>query len=442
MTQRPFKVVAIVSAFNEADIIGSVLQHLIDEGVDVYLIDHRSTDDTVRIAETFLARGVLAIESFPADDQSPAASQFAWKQILARKEELSAILEADWFIHHDADEFRESPWVGDRLVDAIRRVDAVGYNAIDFALLNFWPTDDRFEPGTDPREGFAYYTLGERWDRLQIKCWKKCDGMPDLVSSGGHDVQIPNRRVFPIQFVLRHYPIRGQQHGERKVFRERRPRFTGDELEEGWHIQYASVGEPHAFIRSPDKMTPYRADNLRLALMLEHRGVEHLRTALEAAAVTIRERSETIASLTNAVNDLQACLVRAQNDLSTEQHRRADDRDALEVATVAIREQSENIRSLTSTVNELHAHLEQSQNDLAAEQHRSANDRQEAVRLRSQLWWIDIQQRQIHRLGRDVDGLQRELSALYASRSWRWTAVLRWLYERVGHIELSRQSTS
>ena len=43
-----FSVVAIVAAYNEADIIGHVVGALIDQGVNVYFLDDGSTDDTVR----------------------------------------------------------------------------------------------------------------------------------------------------------------------------------------------------------------------------------------------------------------------------------------------------------------------------------------------------------------------------------------------------------
>ena len=40
----PFRIVAIISAFNEGDIISQVIRHLVENGVNVYLIDNRSTD--------------------------------------------------------------------------------------------------------------------------------------------------------------------------------------------------------------------------------------------------------------------------------------------------------------------------------------------------------------------------------------------------------------
>src|SRR3954462_9064398 len=95
----PFSVVAIVAAYNEADIIGPVVSDLIAQGVDVYFLDDGSTDGTVGAVEPFLGRGVLAIESL----EPMAGGAFDWERILRRKTELAATIEASWFIHHDAD---------------------------------------------------------------------------------------------------------------------------------------------------------------------------------------------------------------------------------------------------------------------------------------------------------------------------------------------------
>jgi hypothetical protein len=49
------------------------------------------------------------------------------------------------------------------------------------------------------------------------------------------------RRVFPLNFLCKHYPVRSQQHGMRKVFRDRIPRYTAEELSAGWHGHYAQM---------------------------------------------------------------------------------------------------------------------------------------------------------------------------------------------------------
>ena len=141
-----FRVVALIAAYNEGDIISFVIKHLVENGVDVYLIDNHSTDDTVEQASKWLERGLLKIEIFPEHwpGLSGSFGTFDWTAILHRKEELARELRADWFIHHDADEFRESPWPGFTLKDAIQWVDSLGYNCIDFRVLNFPPIHEGF----------------------------------------------------------------------------------------------------------------------------------------------------------------------------------------------------------------------------------------------------------------------------------------------------------
>jgi hypothetical protein len=211
-----FTVVALIAAYNEVDIIEQVILDLIDQGVSVYFMDDGSSDGTLEVVERHRGRGVIAIERLIDTIGSTTHTHFQWERILERKAVLAETLNADWFIHHDADEFRESPWSGDSLGEAIRQVDALGYNAIDSVRFDFWPVDDRFRPGDDVRGALTFFEEPAPYNRLQIRCWKKTGERIDLASSGGHEVRFPNRRVFPLPFILRHYAIRGQQHGERQ----------------------------------------------------------------------------------------------------------------------------------------------------------------------------------------------------------------------------------
>src|SRR6185503_9100294 len=103
---------------------------------------------------------------------------------------------------------------------------------------------------------FTHWSPARALDKLQVKAWRKTAEV-DLVSTGGHEARFPGRRVFPLRFLLRHYPIRGQAHGERKVFTERRPRFSAEERARGWHVQYDGVEEGASFLREPSSLTPY-----------------------------------------------------------------------------------------------------------------------------------------------------------------------------------------
>ncbi len=155
----------------------------------------------------------------------------------------------------------------------------MGYNAIDFASLDFHPTDDRFRGG-DTRPAFDFYSEGAQYDKVQIRCWKKAGGV-DLASTGGHEARFENRNVFPIRFLLRHYPVRGQAHGDRKVFVDRQPRFVEPERARGWHVQYDGFVKGTSFIHDPCTLTRFDPAGVRIGLSLRHRGVEALERSLD-----------------------------------------------------------------------------------------------------------------------------------------------------------------
>ena len=264
-----FRVIALISTYNEGDIISEVLRHLIEDGVSVYLIDNRSSDDTVREARRWLGRGLIEIETYPKTAQSTAGSEeFRWEELLLRKEELANTLDADWFLHQDADEIRQAPWPVS-LADAIRWADQLGYNCIDFAAIDFPPVDNGFRQGMDPATYFSYCEEGRWFNRFQRKCWKATGQRVMLANSGGHDVQFSERRIFPIRFILRHYPVRSQHHGMRKVLVERRQRYLRSERERGWHIQYDNVEDAeHSFLADRQSLEPFVLEQTRLRLLL------------------------------------------------------------------------------------------------------------------------------------------------------------------------------
>src|SRR5215510_12395119 len=104
---RGFSVVAIVAAYNEADIITAVVRDLIDHDISVYFLDDGSTDGTVRAVEQFEGRGVITIERLRSPGDG-ASADFAWAQIRRRRDQLSFDLRGDCVLHDDADEVRDS----------------------------------------------------------------------------------------------------------------------------------------------------------------------------------------------------------------------------------------------------------------------------------------------------------------------------------------------
>ncbi|MCW2982633.1 MAG: hypothetical protein JWR63_203 [Conexibacter sp.] len=279
--ERDFRALAVMPAYNEGDVIGPAIGALISEGVDVYLLDHRSTDDTVAAATPWLGRGLVRIERFP-DESGPGFDErngdvMVWRDILRRVEQVTGEVPADWYLFVNADEFRESPWPRVTLADGLREVDELGYSAVNFELVNFRPTpQDAFAPGADVREALRFYEAPGPYDLLQVKAWKaQPDGGPvNLAHHGGHDVLFDGKRVFPVPFVLRHYPIRSAEHGRRKVVAERLGRFAAEERAGGWHVQYDHYDDDADYLHEREALTAWDGDAFRAALLA--RATRHL----------------------------------------------------------------------------------------------------------------------------------------------------------------------
>jgi Glycosyl transferase family 2 len=268
--ERPFRALAVMPAFNEADVIFHAIGALVSEGVDVYLLDHGSTDGTAEAAAPWLGRGLVRIERFPEEAGYPDRNrtEMVWRDILRRVGEVTGEVTADWYLFVNADEFREAPWPGVTLADGLREVDELGYSAVNFELLNFRPTpQDAFVDGTDVRDQLRHYEPPGPYDVLQIKGWKAQPTVVDLVHHGGHDVLFPGKRVFPVPFLLRHYPIRSAEHGQRKVLAERLARFASEERAGGWHIQYDHYADGADYLHARETLVEYDADRVRAALL-------------------------------------------------------------------------------------------------------------------------------------------------------------------------------
>ena len=248
-----FRVIALITAFNEEDVISQVISHLADQGVDVILTDNWSTDATVERASEWLGRGLLRIEQFPPTGRSDS---FDLAAVLQHESELALSEPADWFIHHDADEIRQSPWPAKSLRQAFYVAELNGFNAVDHTQLDFHPVDDRFAPGEPLETQFHYFSpAGVVARDYRVNAWRNTGQAVDLARSGGHAVEFASRRVFPYNFLLKHYPIRSQTHGEQKVLRDRKPRWNQEERKRGWHFQYDHIRKGHSFLHNPSSLT-------------------------------------------------------------------------------------------------------------------------------------------------------------------------------------------
>ena len=415
----PPRVVALIAAYNEADVLPAVIGDLVDQGVGVYLIDNRSTDATADVARAFADRGLIGVETFPPAGE--ADEGFAWRRILERKEQLALELDADWFIHHDADEFRESPWPGVGLGEAIGIVDRLGYNAIDFAVFNFWPSDESFRAGDDPREKLARYLPGDEWDRVQIKCWKRQgEKRVDLAADGGHDARFPGREVFPIRFVLRHYPIRSRAHARRKILEERLPRFRAEEREIGWHVQYDRRREE--LVPAPEELLAWDAEAAAVGLQIENRRLEAARDEL-AAHQRREEQSSAIAAALGA--ELESTRAEVESTRAERDAARAETRavaaalEAAEARRGSVEREAEELRSRSQALIEV---VDVRERQLAEAGERALGLEASIAELRREVGRARAELEALRGAHEELAGRLRDV---LTSRSWRLTAPLR-----------------
>jgi glycosyltransferase involved in cell wall biosynthesis len=227
------RAVALLAVRNEEYYLERCLEHLCEQGVETCLIDNGSTDRTLKIAEAWLQKGVIRI------DQYPFNGTLELEKLLKFKEHLSKEIDADWFIHHDADEIREAPKGFGTLVDGIKKVDVEGYNAINSDELVFVPTSENesFE-GRDYVDRMQYYYYFKPKELHRVNIWKNTGVPIDLASSGGHSVNFPGRQTYPKNFILRHYLMLSKRHAMEKYGKRK---YSSEGLKKGWHRKRAEL---------------------------------------------------------------------------------------------------------------------------------------------------------------------------------------------------------
>jgi len=326
-------VTAIMHVYNEEDVIASVARHLKAEGIKLHLIDNWSTDRTYEIAQSLVKDGLCErITRFP---QMPP-DDFDLSALLTHVAEYAARINSDWIIYLDADEFRSAPWPQAGLAEAIAFVDELDYAAIDFTIVNFYPTasnDDReFSP-----DSCKFFDFGRHPAHfLQIKAWKNQGRVVDLVSTGGHLAQFPDGRVYPLKFLNRHYPLRSAEQASRKILHERLPRTERERRQLGWHEHYnefqgAARLEPwrrHELLHFDANM--FNADYL--IERLSGIGIEQDRRA----AMSVAQSRAAIDRCRTALTDSQAKLDQASREIGRQENALTDAQSRLDEARLEI----------------------------------------------------------------------------------------------------------
>ncbi|MCX7879300.1 MAG: glycosyltransferase [Ignavibacteria bacterium] len=197
---KNFRVLALISTSDLENFSEYSITNLIEQGIDTYLLYSKYDEVKIQNISKFLNKGLVQIEQFDEQIKNSTTTKNQLELILKKKIDLARELDYDWFISLDLNEFLESPFSWVSLKESIFLVDSLGYNTI-FSEL----------PDYDLSKEYAYY-LDNKTDSNQIfnflllKGWKKSLNF-DFNYSTNPQAGFPDQRLFPIPFVLYHFPL-------------------------------------------------------------------------------------------------------------------------------------------------------------------------------------------------------------------------------------------
>ncbi len=266
-----FRILALVATFNDADIIESVLKDLISNGIDVFIIDNDSNDDTLKILSNYLNKGLVGVESIKFSKETTEKTDYNPELILSKVKKITREFDYDWFIYVDADEFLESPWIEFPLKESIFLVDSFNFNAINFKIYNFLPYTEEIELENNNREiQNYYYPEAKNSDLLQIKAWKNNKVEVNFHFDDRFEVLFEGRKTFPIPFIIRHYPFWFQIHTKKKISQDQSSKIIEQVKSKHKNFQNEIYSNNENYLWKKDDLLPWEALNIRYKLFSDY----------------------------------------------------------------------------------------------------------------------------------------------------------------------------
>ncbi len=219
-------VTAILAIRNEEAYLANCLHHLVHNQINFVIIDNGSNDAS---AEIYRRREFAA--HLVDVKHVPFQGAFSLTEQLQHKLEAVDAVKADWVIHLDADEVMHSYRPDESLSAALSRLNAEGWNAVNFDEFVFLPIENNYRPEAPGWQQMSLYYFFEPDSPRLMRAWRKASGL-SMLEHGGHLLAGSNLRLAPEHFALRHYIVRSQEHAFEKYTARR---FASHEIDRGWH---------------------------------------------------------------------------------------------------------------------------------------------------------------------------------------------------------------
>lgn len=184
-----FKVLAILQLFDEIDVLEKVIQYLLSQEIDIYIIHNGLDDKSFEMIQKYLKeyQKHIYLERICDIDKSICCD---WKQYVYT---IEANTKYDWYMIYDIREIELQLWKNKSLRKSLYYIDHLDFNSIDNINIDFELLQDNITNNNVYRN--SNYYIKERCYR---KAWKKTDE---------NSIKIKNPKIFPLKILSKYFPL-------------------------------------------------------------------------------------------------------------------------------------------------------------------------------------------------------------------------------------------
>jgi len=203
------RLLGVLLCYNDGDLVADAVRYLREQGHDLVVWDHGSTDETPEVLASL--RGELVeLTTVPRSvdfyELYPKMSEHLLREYVARY---------DWISWPDQDEFLEGPDRARSYREWVEEVASSPYDWVEFNNFNYWWT-----AADDPAIARAVERVRHYGIFLgcapRVRAWRA-----SATNMRQFNHNPPSGERYPRLFNLRHYPMRSEAQMNRRIQRDR-----------------------------------------------------------------------------------------------------------------------------------------------------------------------------------------------------------------------------
>jgi hypothetical protein len=203
------RLLGVLLCYNDGDILEDNIRNLLENGHDVLVWNHGSTDETSRVLNSL--RGHLV----EVTDISRSVDFYDMYPLMSKHVIENYAADYDWISWPDQDEILEGPTREKSYRAFLEEAVESPHNWIEFSDFVYWFTERDDPKVSSPCDRVRHYSLA-RHGPLKIRSWR---ASATNIRWFNHNKTTGTR--VPERFNLRHYPMRSESQMKRRVSRDR-----------------------------------------------------------------------------------------------------------------------------------------------------------------------------------------------------------------------------